>query len=70
MDEEKAYSTIRDLLGDFIGCTLVDVTQHDFSDWQQTGKAFLYLHFSNGRSMYIEVNGNDAPNFMYDEDVE
>lgn len=68
MDEEKAYSTVRDLLGDFLGCTLVDISQQDYEDYKQDGRAYIYLHFSNGRSMYVELNGDDAPNFMYDDE--
>jgi hypothetical protein len=37
-----------DLLGPFIGCTLVDVTQHDDDEFLENGESRVYLHFSNG----------------------
>jgi len=68
---EENYASVREILKDFINCTLVGITQHDFEDFKSEGKAFIYLHFSNGRSMYVEIKGDEEEStFAYDSEDE
>lgn len=46
--EEDSYVNIRDILGHYIGCQLVDISQHDREDWDQGMDSYVLLLFSNG----------------------
>lgn len=50
-----AYANIRELLGEFIGCTVVDITQHDQEEYQEDGSCYVMLHFSNGGSVKFHI---------------
>jgi hypothetical protein len=60
MDDEENYSTIRQFLGDIIGQRVVDVTQHDIQDWEETGSGVVYLHFENGMTLRFEYTCSDC----------
>lgn len=60
-----SYATVREILKDFVGHTLVDITQHDREDFARDGKAFVMLHFSNNRAIYVGLDGKPI---AYDED--
>lgn len=50
-----AYANIREILGEFIGRTLVDITQHDQEEYQEDGSCYVMLHFDNGGSVKFLV---------------
>jgi hypothetical protein len=58
-DDERNVDNIRDpsLLGPFIGCTLVDVTQDDLEDLAD-GCNRVYLHFSNGATVSFAIDAD------------
>ena len=41
------YATIRDCIGEFIGKTLVEMTQHDKEHFLESGEAFVDLMFDS-----------------------
>ncbi len=41
-------TTIRDCIGEFVGKTIVDITQHDEEHFKRTGEAFVDLMFDSG----------------------
>lgn len=55
-DDDGHIDNIRDpsLLGPFIGCTLVDVTQDDVEDLGESNR--VYLHFSNGSTVSFLID--------------
>jgi len=55
----ESYSNIRDILGDLVGQRLVEVTQHDMDEWQETGEAYIMLMFENGASLQVFI-GEDG----------
>lgn len=65
MSEDAEYATVRLLLGSFIGSTLIDISQHDYEDFERDGKGFVMLHFSNNRAIYIGLDGKPM---AYDSD--
>lgn len=67
MPDDEAYSTIRDVLGWIVGQKVVDVTQHDAEEFQESGQSHVMLMFENGRTLKFFV-GDDG--FAYDEDGE
>jgi hypothetical protein len=46
---EEVYANIRDLLGDYIGRTIVDITQHDKDEWELTRQSFVMFMFDDGK---------------------
>lgn len=45
---EAGYANIREALGEFIGKRVVDITQHDADEWEQTRRAYILLLFEDG----------------------
>ncbi len=52
------YANIRELLGGFIGRTIVDITQHDEEEWRQSRKSYVMLMFDDGK--WIKFYVGDA----------
>lgn len=52
---EKYDVTIRDYIGDFIGHQILEITQHDPEEWEETGEMFVNLHFDDGRTLQFIV---------------
>ena len=52
---EPRYANIRDFLGSYVGARLVDVTQQDREEFDETGEAYVMLHFDNGLSMRFVI---------------
>lgn len=44
-----------DVLGQIIGRRVVDVTQHDEDEFQETKRAFVAIHFDNGMTVEIPI---------------
>ena len=63
-DEGDIYANIRQILGGLIGEHVVDITQHDETEWKETGAFYLCLHFSNGATLTLPV---DDAGFDYDD---
>lgn len=57
MADDDVYSNIRELLGDVIGRTVVDITQHDKEQFEEEG-SFVQLHFDDGS--YLKFPIGDA----------
>jgi hypothetical protein len=53
----EPYVNIRheDLMGPCIGCTVIDVTQHDADEFAERG-SFVALHFSNGMTARFPIS--------------
>lgn len=54
MAEAKPYSRIREILGNFIGKRVIDITQQDEDEFKETGEAYVSFHFDNGGIVKIE----------------
>lgn len=52
---DEPYSNIRELLGDFIGCCVVDITQHDEDEFKESGDCYVALHFDNGGTITFDI---------------
>lgn len=50
--DEDIYTNIRDILGQLIGKTVVDITQHDRDEFEENGTTFVQLHFEEG--LYVK----------------
>jgi hypothetical protein len=50
---ESGYSNIREILGEFIGHRIVEITQHDEEYFQRTGRSFADLMFDSGDVLRI-----------------
>ena len=70
MSDEEHYSNIRDIdqLGRFIGLRLVDITQHDKDEWDETHEAYVYLHFEDGRSLRFVIDDHGFEVEALDDD--
>lgn len=51
------YANIRDaeLLGPFVGQRIVDITQHDKDEYEETRQAYIALHFENGQTLKFPI---------------
>ncbi len=59
----EPYANVRELLGYFIGRTLVDITQHDEEEFQEDGACYVMLHFDNGETLSFDIT--DEGGFHY-----
>jgi hypothetical protein len=59
--DDESYANIRQegFLGKYIGKRLVDITQHDEDEYQQTQKAYVLLMFEEGMWIKFPV-GDDG----------
>lgn len=60
------YSNVRDIFAEFIGQTVVDITQHDEQEWAETGEAYILLMFGNGATIKITVEEGNIELADYD----
>ncbi len=51
---EETYSNIREIIGEVIGKTLIDVTQHDPEQFEEEG-SFVQLHFDDGSYLKFPI---------------
>lgn len=63
MTEE--YSNIREILGKFIGRTIIDITQHDKEEWDNDGLCYVQLMLDDGNYLRFPI-GDEG--FHYSED--
>lgn len=61
-------ANIREILGDVIGARLIEVTQHDKEEFNETGLSYVALHFDNGLSLTFYTDG-DGDDFLHIEDA-
>lgn len=60
MSGPHEYATIRDFLGQFIGKTIADITQHDQDEWEE-GTSYVMVQFTDGT--FIQFS--DVADFGY-----
>lgn len=56
MDDDERYANIREILGRLIGCKVVDITQHDAEEFQETRQSRVELHFDNGETLRFLID--------------
>jgi hypothetical protein len=66
---DEPYANIREILGYFIGCRLVDITQHDREEWEEDGSCYIMLHFDNGLTMTFPIGDAGFDHEEPDEDA-
>ena len=52
---DEDYANIRQLLGDFVGKKLVDITQHDQEEWEEYHESYIQLMFEDGTFIRFPV---------------
>lgn len=70
-EEEKPYATVREILGEFIGQRLLEITQHDREEYEQTKEAYAILHFETGGLKIVladELSHLEIDEIEYGED--
>lgn len=65
---DDVYSNIREIIGDVIGRTVMDVTQHDEDQFNEEG-SFVQLHFDDGSYLKFPI-GDDGFHHNLGEDEE
>ena len=55
----EGYANIRDILGQFVGQRLVDITQHDEEEWEAGREAYICLMFERGGTLTVPI-GDDG----------
>jgi hypothetical protein len=51
----KRYATVREKLGMFVGRTVLEITQQDEDEYQETGEAYILLMFDDGTTLKFPV---------------
>ncbi len=64
----EPYSTIREMLGELIGHTVVDITQHDQDEWERDGASYFMLMFEDGQT--LKIFQSDSPAFILNDGEE
>ena len=56
-EQEGEYANIRheNLLAPFIGQRVVEITQHDREEWEETKQSYFALHFENGYTLKVPI---------------
>jgi len=52
---QPGYANIREILGEFVGRTIIDITQQDEDEFRETGEAYVMLHFDDGSYMKFPI---------------
>lgn len=52
---DKNYSTIRELIGDFKGKRVTEITQQDSAEWDYDHESYVALHFEDGRTLKFPI---------------
>lgn len=55
MTEERYERSIRDILGHLVGLKVVDITQHDPPEFEETGEAYVCLMFEDGSTVTFPI---------------
>lgn len=63
-----SYSNIREILGPVIGQRLIDITQHDEDEYQETRQAFIMLHFEDGSYLKFPVEEKGVDHNIGEDD--
>lgn len=66
-EPEEIYSNIRQILGWAIGQKIIDITQHDQDEWEETKQSYIMIMLENGKWMkfligdegFIHSGGDD-----------
>ena len=70
MEEDNSdYVNIRQIIGNFIGKRLVDITQHDKEEWEKNKESYVMLMFDDGNYMKFII-GEDGFSATVDDDEE
>ena len=59
------YTTVRDILGNFIGQRLITITQHDEEEYNETREAYVMLMFEDGGSIKITLADSKIEELEY-----
>lgn len=61
MSDDTPYQNVRDadLLGPFIGAKVVEITQQDAEEFEETQQSYVALHFDNGSTLRFPI-GDDG----------
>lgn len=51
----ERYDTIREIIGDFVGLRVLEITQHDQAEWAATHQSHVSLHFEDGRTLTFHI---------------
>src|SRR6185295_1605977 len=62
--DPATYSNIREILGDFVGKKLLDITQHDIEEYQDGNESFVMLMFEDGSWIKFPIGD---PGFVFNE---
>lgn len=75
---ENNFDNIRDLMGSFIGKTIMDITQSDQEEWEEGDDPYVMIMFDDGSTMKLYMhafecfdaitNIENALRLAYDED--
>lgn len=63
VSESDDYVNIRELIGHYIGRTIVDITQHDAEEFEEDDSCYVLLMFDDGSSLQFDIT--DAGGFHY-----
>ncbi len=62
----EPYANIRSILGNAIGKTIVDITQHDADEFAADGRCYIVLMFDTGDYLKFYV-GDDGFHHSFEE---
>ena len=56
-DDDGVYVNVRDpdMLGPFIGQRVIEVTQHDKDEFEETKQSYIAIHFENGGTLTFPI---------------
>ena len=57
---DDSYANIREILGDFIGRRLLEITQHDEEYFVRTGRSFIDFMFEDGDVLRFYLCGEKS----------
>lgn len=51
-----SYANIREIIGEFIGKKIVDITQQDRDEWDEIHESYVMLHFEDGSTLKFWIS--------------
>lgn len=65
----EEYSTVREILGSFIGTRLLDITQHTQEEWEESRNSYIMFMFDNGHFVKVPIGENGWEYTSEDDEV-
>ena len=66
-DAEETYANVREFIGHLIGKRIIDITQQDKDEWEESGQAYIMFMFDDGNYFKVFI-GDEGIDYSSDDE--